>query len=420
MFRGIYVCFNCSKIGFRDGCRKVVGVDGCHLRGSFGGVMLTAVGIDANDCIYPIAYAVVEKENTASWRWFLTYLSEDISIGDGRGWTLMTDRQKGLQNVTDELFPAAEHRFCVRHMYTNFFNAGFKSKILKNYLWRAAKSTTVADYQHWMQQIRQLSEEAHKWLTERHPQEWSRSHFSDQSKSDILLNNLCEVFNKTLRSDREKMILSMLTSLQQTFMNRIQKRREKMMRCTGRLCPKIKKKLLKNAEKSRECTLHFSGGPEWQVECSFGTYVVDLHERTCACREWELTGIPCMHAVAVIRDCRNDPEDYVHNCYTIESYMRCYNSIMHPINGMHLWPQLDMLDITPPSWVIPRKGKRQINRRKGADEDVIVHSQEKNYLRRKGRLKMTCSVCGEQGHNKRYHSRPDAPDSVSMILLFVR
>ncbi|XP_022880692.1 uncharacterized protein LOC111397963 [Olea europaea var. sylvestris] len=85
IFKEIYVCLNYCKAGFRDGCRMVVGVNGCHLRGSFRGIMLIAVGIDTNDCIYPVAYVVVEKENTASWRWFLTSLSEDISIGNGMG-----------------------------------------------------------------------------------------------------------------------------------------------------------------------------------------------------------------------------------------------------------------------------------------------------------------------------------------------
>ncbi|CAA2982810.1 Hypothetical predicted protein [Olea europaea subsp. europaea] len=89
---------------------------------------------------------------------------------------------------------------------------------------------------------------------------------------------------------------------------------------------------------------------------------------------------------------------------------------MHPINGMHLWPQLDMLNITLPSWVMSRKEKRQINWRKGADEDVIVHSRENNYIQRNGRLKMICSVRGERGHNKRYHSRPDALDSVGKMV----
>lgn len=46
-------------------------------------VMLTAVGLDTNDCIYPIVYAIVQKENTIIWRWFLKYLAEDIQMGNG-------------------------------------------------------------------------------------------------------------------------------------------------------------------------------------------------------------------------------------------------------------------------------------------------------------------------------------------------
>ncbi|CAA2935381.1 Hypothetical predicted protein [Olea europaea subsp. europaea] len=149
VFQGIYMCFEVCNKGFVNGCRKVIGVDGCHLRGCFSEIMLTVVGHDANGCIYPIAYAIFQKENTLAWRWFMTHLESDVHIGNGSGWTIMTDRQKGLQNVVNELFLVAEHRICVRHMYSNFFSAGFKGKTLKDYLWRAAKSTTnISDYTH--------------------------------------------------------------------------------------------------------------------------------------------------------------------------------------------------------------------------------------------------------------------------------
>ena len=54
-FQRLYICFEALKRGFKSGCRKIIGVDGCHLRGPHSGVLLTAVGIDPNDCIYPIA-----------------------------------------------------------------------------------------------------------------------------------------------------------------------------------------------------------------------------------------------------------------------------------------------------------------------------------------------------------------------------
>lgn len=82
---------------------------------------MTAVGLDSNDYVYLIAYAIVQKENISAWQWFL---KKDISIGHGIGWTLMMDRRKGLQNVIEELFPETEYRLSIRLMYTIFFNVG--------------------------------------------------------------------------------------------------------------------------------------------------------------------------------------------------------------------------------------------------------------------------------------------------------
>lgn len=59
VFQGIYFCFQPCKTSFIKGCRKVIGVDGCYLWGCFGGILFTVSGLDANDCIYPIAYAMV-------------------------------------------------------------------------------------------------------------------------------------------------------------------------------------------------------------------------------------------------------------------------------------------------------------------------------------------------------------------------
>ncbi|EEC80683.1 hypothetical protein OsI_23107 [Oryza sativa Indica Group] len=70
------------------------------------GEILTAVGIDPNDCIYPIAIAVVETESLRSWRWFLQTLKEDLGIDNTYPWTIMTDKQKVLtqsQSAYDQL-----------------------------------------------------------------------------------------------------------------------------------------------------------------------------------------------------------------------------------------------------------------------------------------------------------------------------
>jgi transposase-like protein len=82
--------------------------------------LLIVVGIDPNDCIFPIAMGLVEVESTSSWEWFLTTLRDDLNISNTIHFTIMRDKQKGLINAVGKIFPDAEHRFCVRHLYQNF------------------------------------------------------------------------------------------------------------------------------------------------------------------------------------------------------------------------------------------------------------------------------------------------------------
>ena len=66
-FKRMYVRYNAQKVGFLGGCRPLVGLNGCHLKGKFGGHILSATARDRNDSIFPIALGVVEQENKDSW-----------------------------------------------------------------------------------------------------------------------------------------------------------------------------------------------------------------------------------------------------------------------------------------------------------------------------------------------------------------
>ena len=74
IFQCMYVCLAPLREGFLAGCRQILSVDGCFLKGLYRGQLLTAVGIDANDCIYRVAWATVSKENKDNWKWFLEQL----------------------------------------------------------------------------------------------------------------------------------------------------------------------------------------------------------------------------------------------------------------------------------------------------------------------------------------------------------
>jgi hypothetical protein len=86
-FQRLYVCLDGCKKGFLDGCRPIIGLDACHLKGAVAGQLLAAVGVDGNEGMYPIAYAVAEAESGETWTWFLKNLVGDI----GTGWCFVLD-----------------------------------------------------------------------------------------------------------------------------------------------------------------------------------------------------------------------------------------------------------------------------------------------------------------------------------------
>lgn len=58
--------YNAQKVGFLGGCRPLVGLDACHLKGKFSGHILSATARDGNDNIFPVALSLVEEENKDS------------------------------------------------------------------------------------------------------------------------------------------------------------------------------------------------------------------------------------------------------------------------------------------------------------------------------------------------------------------
>ncbi|CAN1282053.1 hypothetical protein LINPERPRIM_LOCUS17933 [Linum perenne] len=93
-FQAIYICLDALKKGFKAGCRQFIGLDGCHLKNIPGWQLLAAVGVDGNDGMFPIAWAIVEKESEDTWGWFMELLKGDLGIPNAPGWTFMSDRQK--------------------------------------------------------------------------------------------------------------------------------------------------------------------------------------------------------------------------------------------------------------------------------------------------------------------------------------
>ena len=93
-FLRIYICLDACKKGFKVGCKPFIGLDDYFWKRYYGGHLLAAVGQDANNVFFVIAYVVVNDEDKDNWKWFLTLLHEDIGDYKQYGWNFMSDIQK--------------------------------------------------------------------------------------------------------------------------------------------------------------------------------------------------------------------------------------------------------------------------------------------------------------------------------------
>ncbi|KAL4585548.1 hypothetical protein LXL04_010170 [Taraxacum kok-saghyz] len=219
-FKGFYVCFKGVRDGWVDGCRKIISIDGCFLKSICKGELLSAVGRDANDNIYPLAWAIVVVENKELWQWFLDLLMNDIQGGNGGGLTIMPDGHKGLIEAIKDRVPDAEHRLCARHILANF-RPKFGSEEHRKMFWAVVYNTTPQQFKSVMQAIQQMDEAAYAYLMDRNPEAWSRAYFLEGMMCDAMENGVSESFNAVIKDMRRKPIISMLEDIRLYVMQRL-------------------------------------------------------------------------------------------------------------------------------------------------------------------------------------------------------
>ncbi|CAI9265380.1 unnamed protein product [Lactuca saligna] len=79
-------------------CDVSIGQYGCFLKGEVKGELLTTIGRDVNNQVYPIASDVVDVENKPNWTWFLEPIHDDIMLDGSRWLVIISDQHKELQD----------------------------------------------------------------------------------------------------------------------------------------------------------------------------------------------------------------------------------------------------------------------------------------------------------------------------------
>ena len=228
---------------------------------------------------------------------------------------------------------------------------------------------------------------------------------------DLLINNVCEVFNRQLLDARDSPIITALEHVREYLMKRIVIVQKIIEKCDGPLTPAVQKMFEMFKENANGCTVDWNGGDLYQVKGYLQEqYVVNLSERSCSCRKWEISGIPCKHAIAAINDMADNgndvgiPEDWVHESYKLSTWRTVYTHKVNPVNGRELWSKNQCPTTLLPPKIHPQIGRPQKKRKKSKGEIVMVKG---NKLTRKGKS-VTCSLCHQAGHNKRGCDRNQA------------
>ena len=387
-FKIFFVFFDANRKGFFGGCRQFVGLDCCFLKGLYKGVLLSAVSIDANYGIYPLAVCVAENENTESWVYFMERLYEQIGCNDGEGLCFMSDRHKRILNALERVFTQALKRYCCKQK--------FPGLLLRKEFWQACRSANATQFKCHMAELYKISPAAHDWLMGIPVVCWAKHCFPTHTKCSHVTNNMTESFNNWIGNFRAMPILRMLEEIRQKIMTLIHKRQQQVLCWKDELPPIVRRRIMVVREESRSLQVIFGHNQTFEVmEDVSKRTTVDLLSKHCDCREWDVSGLPCKHAVCCIDAMRFNVDDYVHTLLKKTSFKNTYSHQLYPVPDESNCPLLLHDNLLPPM-IIKTAGRPQTKRRKEAGE-------AKNFKRSSS---VKCSRCDQWGHNKRGCKEP--------------
>ncbi|GJY51875.1 ATP-dependent (S)-NAD(P)H-hydrate dehydratase isoform X3 [Tanacetum coccineum] len=164
-----------------------------------------------------------------------------------------------------------------------------------------------------------------------------------------------------------------------------------IQKCDGPLTPAVTKLFNKIKEAASECTVDWNGLDLFQVKGPYQDQcVVNLTQKTCSCRKWEISGIPCKHVIVAIHDMADNgmdvgtPEDLVHESYKLQTWMNVYSRKINPVNSRDMWSKFEC-----PATLLPPKVHPQIDHPKKERKTKVL-------VIKKRRCKATGSSDGGQ------------------------
>ncbi|WMV29821.1 hypothetical protein MTR67_023206 [Solanum verrucosum] len=289
------------------------------------------MGQDSVKHFYPFAWAVVDRETSRTWKWFIELLRNSLDLADEE----FHDQLKVMGAVSKQA--------------------------AKDLVWYPA-------------------------------QNWCRAYFDTVCKNHSCENNFTESFNKWILEARAKPIIKMLENIRIKIMNRLQKLEEEGKNWKGDFSPYVMELYNDFNIIAQCCQVQSNGDQGYEVVEGEDRHVVNLNRKKCTCRTWDLTGIPCPHAIKAYLHDKQEPLD----------------------QGEKFW-KVDPSHAMEPPEIHKLVGRPKLKRKRENDE---ARKREGVWSASRKGLKMTCGHCSATGHNQRrchMSSQPAGPSNSNKI-----
>ncbi|WOL00066.1 hypothetical protein Cni_G08779 [Canna indica] len=392
-FQKFFVSFNASIHGFLNGCLPVISLGGIELKSKYLGTLLSVTSFDADGGMFPIAFGIVDMETDESWMWFLTEFHKllEISTETRTQLTVLSNGQPVIVEAVRRKFPTAYQGICMRHL-TESINKEFKNSRLVHLLWKAAYSVTATSFRDRMADIEEVCTEAAKRIQQVPPSYWAVVHF-EGSRYGHLSSNI-EEFNRWILEACELPIIQVIESIHGKLMMEFNERHEKGFRWTSRLVPSAEKRISEAIDLAVGYQVLRSDEVEFEVLSADSSSIVNIGTRCCSCREWQLHGIPCSHAIAALLSCKKDIYEYTERYFTVARFRETYSLPVYPVPDRSGWSKTSEGQEGNENQVVrPPKFRRP----PGRPEKKRLCAEDTN----REKHTVHCSRCNQTGHYKR-------------------
>lgn len=360
--------------------RPFTAIDGTHTKSKYRMILLVACGIDANEHVIPLAWALVPIENHEWWGWFLIYLKYSYPVFEEDNHIFISDREKGIVTAVTEAFPTALHFHCCQHIADNL-QQRYGNKV-RPLFWIAARAKTSSAFTAAMDAIQKENNNAFLYLNDIDRKLWTRA-YAPYPKWGHDTSNIIESLNSSWSDIRHLPPLQLIDAIYSTTMRMVYYRfKEPQKSALLANIPMAKFEARQTA--ARQFRVFESGNGIYQVEESDSgrRFIVNLTETKCSCKNFYEYQSPCSHAIAAARHEEVDPISLFFDRYTVKALRKTYR---HPLVPISLEALIIDTTIQPP--II----KKQVGRPR------TKRIRKGSWNRKQTR----CSTCMDWGHNKK-------------------